>query len=117
MKLRLVILISIAAVAALVFIILSNLPNEVSLAEIISEQKPDVDTSGVSEVEKQASKVIEEPAKTESVAVTNTRRMIQAHAPLRTDAISNPDSPENQRILQNMVFNTLTNAAQPSNAQ
>lgn len=36
-----------------------------------------------------------------------TRRMIAAHAPLRIPAIADPDSVENKRILQAMIFKAL----------
>lgn len=36
-----------------------------------------------------------------------TERMITAHAPLRTPAVANPDSPENHKALQAMLVKAL----------
>ena len=36
-----------------------------------------------------------------------TLRMYEAHAPLRTAAVANPDSPENREVLQTMVMKAL----------
>ncbi len=36
-----------------------------------------------------------------------TRRMIVAHASLRTDQVNNPDSIENKRVMQQMMANVL----------
>lgn len=40
--------------------------------------------------------------------VTATRRMIHAHSPLTEEKISNPDSTENQKILQQMIFKSIS---------
>ena len=99
-----------AAIAALVFIILSKSKGEVDLTGTVEEQKLTADTAGLSETEQALaapSNPVEESTQTESGAVANTRRMIQAHAPLRVEAIDNPDSPENQRILQQMVLKSI----------
>ncbi len=44
-----------------------------------------------------------------SIETAATRRMYGAHAPLRTDAVVNPDSVENQEILNRMVQKALQN--------
>jgi hypothetical protein len=49
----------------------------------------------------------EEPLAPEVAA---TRRMIMAHAPLRTQEVSDPDSETNRRILQTMVTKALSQA-------
>jgi hypothetical protein len=36
-----------------------------------------------------------------------TLRMYEAHAPLRTAAVANPESPENRAVLQTMVMKAL----------
>lgn len=43
--------------------------------------------------------------------VLATRRMIAAHAPLRVPAVADPDSPENQAVLQQMLTQILAPAA------
>jgi len=49
-------------------------------------------------------------AKLSAGEVAASRRMYMAHAPLRAPAVANPDSPENQRIFNTMVKNTLNRA-------
>lgn len=46
--------------------------------------------------------------------LVGTRRMIAAHAPLRTPAVADPDSVENKRILQAMVFKALERSSSDS---
>ena len=44
--------------------------------------------------------------------VAATRRMYGAHAPLRTQAVANPDSEQNRQILQTMVTKALVRASE-----
>lgn len=53
-----------------------------------------------------------EPATTgaSQAEISGTMRMYEAHAPLRTAAVANPDSAENREILQTMVTKALARA-------
>lgn len=46
--------------------------------------------------------------------VSATRRMVMAHASLRTPAVDNPDSPENKAILQSMAMKALDRLPPPA---
>jgi hypothetical protein len=45
-----------------------------------------------------------------------TRRMVAAHAPLRVPSVADPDSVENQRVLQTMVLKALSKSPKPTAA-
>lgn len=53
---------------------------------------------------------LEPPSRSSTLAqdqVEGSRRMYQAHAPLRTASFANPDSVENRRVLQTMLSKAL----------
>ncbi len=47
-----------------------------------------------------------------NINIMQTRSMVAAHSPLRESSVSDPDSEENIRILQEMMFKALSNPAE-----